>query len=174
MAVDTKVSLVLSSIVTLLLFSGMQIYKPWLISTKLHVVIAGYIGSMVFLFSLTALGNLETILFGRSFQVKFIPEEILFKTKFSTQNVNRKDSINVNIVIRAKEVHQTHRSAEATSRPWSAAPPSTMVHDDDDNNNNERRHREGFVLITESQLDKGGGVGVRVTVVCSTESRDAE
>ncbi|XP_014220463.1 keratinocyte-associated protein 2 [Trichogramma pretiosum] len=74
MAVDTKVSLVLSSIVTLLLFSGMQIYKPWLISTKLHVVIAGYIGSMVFLFSLTALGNLETILFGRSFQVKFIPE----------------------------------------------------------------------------------------------------
>uniref|UniRef100_A0ABD2W371 Secreted protein n=1 Tax=Trichogramma kaykai TaxID=54128 RepID=A0ABD2W371_9HYME len=71
-------------------------------------------------------------------------------------------------------VHQTHRSAEATSRPWSAAPPSTMVHDDDDNNNNERRHREGFVLITESQLDKGGGVGVRVTVVCSTESRDAE
>jgi hypothetical protein len=48
-------------------------YKNWLISSKLHIVFGGYVGSLIFLFLLTALGNLEAVLFGKSFQLK-IPE----------------------------------------------------------------------------------------------------
>ncbi|XP_011497831.1 PREDICTED: protein KRTCAP2 homolog [Ceratosolen solmsi marchali] len=73
MAVTSKVSLILSSILTVLLFSGMQMYKTWLISSKLHIILGGYMGSLIFLFLLTAFGNLEAVLFGKSFQLK-LPE----------------------------------------------------------------------------------------------------
>lgn len=73
-AVTSGVSFVMSSISTVLLFSGMQMYKGWLSSTQLHTILCGYIGSLVFLFLLTALGNLESMTFGKSFQMKFFPE----------------------------------------------------------------------------------------------------
>ncbi|XP_033215048.1 protein KRTCAP2 homolog [Belonocnema kinseyi] len=74
MVVTSRVSFALSGIITVLLFSGMQMYKSWLASTQLHTIFGGYIGSLVFIFSLTALGNLETIMFGQSFQMKLFPE----------------------------------------------------------------------------------------------------
>jgi len=74
MSVTSGVSLVLSSILTVLLFSGMQMYKSWLISTQFHTILGGYIGSMLFVFILTALGNFESTMFGRSFQLKLFPE----------------------------------------------------------------------------------------------------
>ncbi|XP_043279925.1 keratinocyte-associated protein 2 [Venturia canescens] len=74
MAVTSGVSFILSSILTVLLFSGMQMYKSWLISTQLHTILGGYIGSMLFVFLLTALGNFESTMFGKSFQLKLFPE----------------------------------------------------------------------------------------------------
>ncbi|XP_012280341.1 protein KRTCAP2 homolog [Orussus abietinus] len=74
MAVTSRVSFVFSSILTVLLFSGMQMYKGWLTSSQLHIVFGGYIGSLLFIFVLTALGNLEASVFGKSFQAKFFPE----------------------------------------------------------------------------------------------------
>ncbi|EFN79511.1 Protein KRTCAP2-like protein [Harpegnathos saltator] len=54
----------------------MQIYKTWLSSSQLGTVLGGYIGSLLFICTLTAMGNLETTLFGKSFQQKLFPEVI--------------------------------------------------------------------------------------------------
>ncbi|KAG7200930.1 hypothetical protein KM043_003291 [Ampulex compressa] len=77
MSVSSGVSFILSSILTVLVFSGMQMYRAWLSSSQLHTILGGYIGSLLFICVLTALGNLETTIFGKSFQQKLFPEVIL-------------------------------------------------------------------------------------------------
>ncbi|XP_006607492.1 protein KRTCAP2 homolog [Apis laboriosa] len=76
MPVSSGVSLVLSSILTVLIFSGMQIYKVWLASSQIYTILGGYIGSILFMCVLTAIGNLESTIFGKSFQQKLFPEVI--------------------------------------------------------------------------------------------------
>ncbi|XP_050493209.1 protein KRTCAP2 homolog [Bombus huntii] len=76
MPVSSGVSFVLSSILTVLVFSGMQIYKASLASSQVYTILGGYIGSILFLCVLTAIGNLEATIFGKSFQQKLFPEVI--------------------------------------------------------------------------------------------------
>lgn len=76
-AVPTSVSLVLSSITSVLLFSLLQIYKPQLSSTQSATILGGFIASWLFIFSLTAVSNLETVLLGKDFHAKFFPEVVI-------------------------------------------------------------------------------------------------
>merc|ERR1739840_34517 len=52
------------------IFSGMQVYKTFLASSQLMTILAGFSGSLLFVFLLTAVGNLEKSVFGFNFQTK--------------------------------------------------------------------------------------------------------
>ncbi|XP_026673729.1 protein KRTCAP2 homolog isoform X3 [Ceratina calcarata] len=82
MSVSSGASFVLSSILTVLVFSGMQIYKGWLASSQVYTILGGYIGSLLFICVLTAIGNLEATIFGKSFQQKLFPE-VMFSLMIS-------------------------------------------------------------------------------------------
>ena len=70
MALNEGSSFVVSSILSLLLFSGMQVYKNILASSQLMTIITGFSGSLLYVFLLTAVANLEKSIFGWNFQTK--------------------------------------------------------------------------------------------------------
>ena len=70
MALNEGSSFVVSSIVSLLLFSGMQVGKTLLASSQIFTIVAGFLGSLLYIFLLTAVGNLEKTVFGFNFQTK--------------------------------------------------------------------------------------------------------
>merc|ERR1712083_231729 len=65
-----------ASILALLTFSGMQWAKPLLASSQVMTILGGLFGSILFVFLLTTIGNLEQVVFGKGFQTK-LPETIL-------------------------------------------------------------------------------------------------
>ncbi|XP_065205867.1 protein KRTCAP2 homolog [Planococcus citri] len=77
MAVSSQMSFTISITLALLLFSGMQANKQWISATPIQTIFGGFVGSLIFIFSLTAVGNLETIMFGKNFQTKLFPEVAL-------------------------------------------------------------------------------------------------
>ena len=60
---------------SVLLFSGMQMLKPFLMASQPATILGGFLGSILFVFLLTGLGNLEKIAFGYGFQTK-LPETL--------------------------------------------------------------------------------------------------
>merc|ERR1712050_512082 len=76
MAVSSGMSFLLSTTLSVLLFAGMQMYRQQLASKEYLTILGGFLGSNLFIFVLTAVGNLESTLFGRGFQTKFFPEVI--------------------------------------------------------------------------------------------------
>ncbi|QQP56601.1 Keratinocyteassociated protein 2 [Caligus rogercresseyi] len=72
MALTPSASFVVSSILSLLTFSGMQMAKPVLSGSQAFTILGGFLGSLLFIFLLTALGNMEILLFGAGHQTKLL------------------------------------------------------------------------------------------------------
>ena len=69
---NESASFLVSVLLALLSFSSLQVLKPTLASTQAMTVAGGALASMVFVFLLTALGNLEKVLMGSGFASKWL------------------------------------------------------------------------------------------------------
>ncbi|XP_066247176.1 protein KRTCAP2 homolog [Euwallacea similis] len=74
MVATTKTSLTVSIISCFILVSAMQMWKTWLASSSQQTLLGGLLGSFLFTFILTAIGNCESIFFGKSYTVGVFPE----------------------------------------------------------------------------------------------------
>ena len=75
MALSESSSFPVAAILTILTFSGMQMAKVTLASSQVMTILGGLFGSILFVFLLTTIGNLEQVVFGKGFQTK-LPETI--------------------------------------------------------------------------------------------------
>ncbi|XP_072167529.1 dolichyl-diphosphooligosaccharide--protein glycosyltransferase subunit KCP2-like [Diadema setosum] len=74
MAVSSSVSGLLSAILAVVLFAGMQTYRSQLAGSEWLTILGGFLGSNLFILILTCISNIETVMFGKGFQAKLIPE----------------------------------------------------------------------------------------------------
>lgn len=70
-AVTPGTSGILAATLSLLLMAGLQIFKGYLVTSRLSIIFTGFLGSVLFLFILTAISNFEMATFGNHFQAKF-------------------------------------------------------------------------------------------------------
>eukprot|EP00088_Acartia_fossae_P040668 TRINITY_DN42390_c0_g1_i1.p1 TRINITY_DN42390_c0_g1~~TRINITY_DN42390_c0_g1_i1.p1 ORF type:complete len:131 (-),score=22.03 TRINITY_DN42390_c0_g1_i1:117-509(-) len=69
-------SFLVASLCSLLTISSMQVFKTFLASSQMYTILGGFVGSVLFLFLLTAIGNLEKVVFGANFQTQL--KEVTF------------------------------------------------------------------------------------------------
>lgn len=74
---DTKLSLGLSAVLAITTLAATQAFKEDLQGSKGMTILGGGICSVLFMFLLTAVGNLEGILFGKGFEIQIMPEVLL-------------------------------------------------------------------------------------------------
>uniref|UniRef100_T2MA13 Keratinocyte-associated protein 2 n=1 Tax=Hydra vulgaris TaxID=6087 RepID=T2MA13_HYDVU len=77
MVLPTTTSCGVASILCLITFALMQLFKTQLGSSKGMTLLGGFLGSQVFVFGLTAMNNFENLILGRNFQSKLFPEVII-------------------------------------------------------------------------------------------------
>lgn len=77
MAISSGASCLLATCLFVVLFAAMQVNRSYLASSQLMTVFGGYLGSLLFTLALTAIGNLETNMFGKGFQTKLFPEVVI-------------------------------------------------------------------------------------------------
>ena len=76
MVLTEGASFAVASGMTVLTFSGMQMAKPLLSSSQSMTILGGFMSSFFFVFLLTAVGNLEKVIFGKGFQTKLLETAI--------------------------------------------------------------------------------------------------
>ncbi|CAL8088386.1 unnamed protein product [Orchesella dallaii] len=74
MALSHEMSGIVSLIMSVGVFSGMQFYRHQLASSGPLTILGGGLGSVLFLFILTAVGNIEISVFGKGYQTSLFPE----------------------------------------------------------------------------------------------------
>ncbi|PAA93732.1 hypothetical protein BOX15_Mlig028093g1, partial [Macrostomum lignano] len=76
MAISAAASCLFSSLFSLLLFAGMQLFKAQLADSKLGTILGGGLGSLLFILLLTAVNNFENAFIQRGFQSQLFPEVV--------------------------------------------------------------------------------------------------
>jgi len=76
MPLDTKLSFALSSLLAVTTLAATQAFKTQLAESKSMTIVGGGVGSVFFLFLITAIGNGESLMFGKGFELQFVPEVV--------------------------------------------------------------------------------------------------
>ncbi|CRK91199.1 CLUMA_CG004882, isoform A [Clunio marinus] len=90
MAIQTSLSLVISMLSAILIFSSMQFCKQLFLSSQMLTIFAGIVGSWFFIMLLTTISNLEAVVLGKGFQARW-PEVIisLLSACFACSTIHR-------------------------------------------------------------------------------------
>lgn len=90
MALNENASFLVSSVLSILTFSTMQMLKPLLASSQPLTIVGGALGGLLFTFLLTTVGNLEKIVFGHGFATKWAEVVVcLLASVFAAASVHR-------------------------------------------------------------------------------------